>query len=1003
MLLNHHQRHHHWRLHLAILEAIESRRLLSTVVVNTLADETVANSTTSLREAIQVAAAGDTVAFTPSLSGAITLGGEQLTVDKNLTINGPGSGVLSISGNNASRVLSVDFGATVTLKGLTIKQGKAQFGGGINSEGTLSLLNCVVTSNNAVGPNGTSEATNGQEAQGGGILNMGTLSIVDSVVSGNVAQGGAGAYGLVVGSGGPAFGGGIYNAGGGTTTIADSKVTNNKAIGGSGSDNGFAGSSGSVGQGGGIYSDGAEVHVTGGTFFGNSAVGGEGTSGDEDAGTGGDANGGALWVSAGDMTLSGVEINNNAARAGDGGDVLAHYVSQPGGSASGGAIYVSSPVATITRCKITNNIAAGGLKRGDAYGGGVYSASGLVVSDSSFVANRAAGSDALGLISASGGVGYGGAVMVVGPLSVAGSTFAQNSAIAGTGSNANATHGSEDPAGDGGDAIGGAIYGGPAAAAISRSTFSGNWATAGNGGLGYDAVIWPAGDGGDAKGGAIDVPVDSELTLTACTIASNTATGGLKGAWGGGAADGQSFGGGVRGDVEVTFAGTIAANNVAGNGPDVSAAGGVDSHGFNLIGKTDGSAGWIASDKKGTAASPLDPKLGPLASNGGATKTMALLAGSPAIYAGHAFGLTTDQRGTTRPRNLASVPNAPGGDGSDMGAFELQALAAQTPFKPFVIGATPLTIQVEDFDNGGEGIAYHDVDTANLGGTYRSTGVDIQPTSDIGGGVNVGWTKAGEWLEYTVTVQNGGYYTLDFRVASKGAGGTFHFEFDGADVTGPLTVPNTGGWQNWTTIKKDGAYLGAGTYVLRLRMDTNGASGWVGNFNHLKISRGIVNLVTGTAAHVRDGSYRFANYGSIQGLEVKKSTTGYNRETYLQFDTSNVATLSGAKLRLYGALMDTVSPSIQIGVFASPVVNWSESGITWANKPSTGPTAVATKTITGTTKKWYEIDLTTFLKAEKAAGRNVVTLVLRSNTFTSTLCTFAADEAVNGPLLVIQP
>jgi CSLREA domain-containing protein len=61
----------------AVLEAFEVRRLLSTVVVNTLADETVANATTSLREAIQLASAGDTVSFAAGMTGTITLGGNR--------------------------------------------------------------------------------------------------------------------------------------------------------------------------------------------------------------------------------------------------------------------------------------------------------------------------------------------------------------------------------------------------------------------------------------------------------------------------------------------------------------------------------------------------------------------------------------------------------------------------------------------------------------------------------------------------------------------------------------------------------------------------------------------------------------------------------------------------------------------------------------------------------------------------------------------------------------
>ena len=65
--------------------------------------------------------------------------------------------------------------------------------------------------------------------------------------------------------------------------------------------------------------------------------------------------------------------------------------------------------------------------------------------------------------------------------------------------------------------------------------------------------------------------------------------------------------------------------------------------------------------------------------------------------------------------------------------------------------AIPGTIQAEDFDEGGEGIAYHDLDPTNNGGGYRAGGVDIRGCVDAGGGWQVGWMGAGEWLEYSVT------------------------------------------------------------------------------------------------------------------------------------------------------------------------------------------------------------------------------------------------------------
>jgi hypothetical protein len=74
------------------------------------------------------------------------------------------------------------------------------------------------------------------------------------------------------------------------------------------------------------------------------------------------------------------------------------------------------------------------------------------------------------------------------------------------------------------------------------------------------------------------------------------------------------------------------------------------------------------------------------------------------------------------------------------------------------------------------------------------------------------------------------------RVASPASGGTFHIEVNGVDKTGPLTVPNTGGWQTWSTVRKAGVSLSAGSQVWRVVMDKAGASGAVGNFNYITVS-----------------------------------------------------------------------------------------------------------------------------------------------------------------------
>ncbi len=147
-----------------------------------------------------------------------------------------------------------------------------------------------------------------------------------------------------------------------------------------------------------------------------------------------------------------------------------------------------------------------------------------------------------------------------------------------------------------------------------------------------------------------------------------------------------------------------------------------------------------------------------------------------------------------------------------------QDLPAQTPFND-TPRAIPGRIESEEFDNGGQNNAYFDCDPINNGAAFRSAeGVDIETCSE--GGFDVGWICANEWLEYTVNVQAAGTYSVEARVASLNTGGSFHLLFDGVDLTGAMTVPVTGGWQNWTTITAQ-ATLPAGTQVLRFSNANN--------------------------------------------------------------------------------------------------------------------------------------------------------------------------------------
>lgn len=169
-----------------------------------------------------------------------------------------------------------------------------------------------------------------------------------------------------------------------------------------------------------------------------------------------------------------------------------------------------------------------------------------------------------------------------------------------------------------------------------------------------------------------------------------------------------------------------------------------------------------------------------------------------------------------------------------------------TPTSPYQIVRVPSsytwipgTFEVEDFEPIHEDTGYFDTDAINLGGAYRpSEGVDIEATTDVGGGYDVGWTRAGEWLEYAwANVPSTGHYVLGVRVASSGPGGVFHLEVGGVNVTGPVAVPDTGGPQSWRTLSLP-VLLNRGIWKVRLVMDSDGPNGSVGSFNSFSFDPG---------------------------------------------------------------------------------------------------------------------------------------------------------------------
>lgn len=164
------------------------------------------------------------------------------------------------------------------------------------------------------------------------------------------------------------------------------------------------------------------------------------------------------------------------------------------------------------------------------------------------------------------------------------------------------------------------------------------------------------------------------------------------------------------------------------------------------------------------------------------------------------------------------------------------------PTRPYLnkIAPIPGTIELENFDEGGEGIAFHDLDPENQEKkqpSYRDTAVDLEWREAASGKFNLGWTRPGEWLIYTVHVKTAGTYRIDLQVACKDKGGTFHLEFDGIDRTGPINVPDTGGWEHLKPTFHKNVQLRAGRQQMKLILDTPGPSGSIGDIDYLKFTK----------------------------------------------------------------------------------------------------------------------------------------------------------------------
>lgn len=162
--------------------------------------------------------------------------------------------------------------------------------------------------------------------------------------------------------------------------------------------------------------------------------------------------------------------------------------------------------------------------------------------------------------------------------------------------------------------------------------------------------------------------------------------------------------------------------------------------------------------------------------------------------------------------------------------------------KPYNTQDIPGTVYASDFDMGRNGFAYSDSDIANYnvstgnftawnsGWHYRNDAVDLEPSVDQvnSNGHAVGFTATDEWIQYDVNVTESAVYEVQLRIANGSTDGAFHFSVDGANISTPYYVQNTGGYQNWETLTIQNVILTPEDKKLKLHVDEGGFN--VGSF-----------------------------------------------------------------------------------------------------------------------------------------------------------------------------
>jgi hypothetical protein len=156
-------------------------------------------------------------------------------------------------------------------------------------------------------------------------------------------------------------------------------------------------------------------------------------------------------------------------------------------------------------------------------------------------------------------------------------------------------------------------------------------------------------------------------------------------------------------------------------------------------------------------------------------------------------------------------------------------------------------------------------------------------------------------------------------------------------------------------------------------------------------------------AYARGGASATTSFGAVPELIAKfSSTTEYWRESYMKLDISELTAGGTVTLRLSGRLSDTRAPNVATNVHGVASTSWAETSLNWNNRPASGTTVLGTLIVSGTAPQWYEVDLTAYAQAQRAAGQTVIAIALKNPNDTLPYNAFGSRESGQPPELIIS-